>query len=66
LALSVRSLKGFWVLTDSQLKVVEGVFVDLLDALVQGGCKVSQCTQMTPLIFTLLGERERERGGIIL
>lgn len=45
-------------LTDPQLEVVEGVLVDLLDALVEGDGEVCQCTQMAPFIFTLLWEEE--------
>lgn len=45
-------------LTDPQLKVVEGVLVDLLDALVEGDGEVGQGTQMAPFIFTLLREEE--------
>lgn len=41
-------------LTNPQLKVVEGVFVDLPDAFVQCNGKVSQRAQMAPLVFTLL------------
>lgn len=43
-------------LTDPQLKVVEGVLVNLLDALVEGDGEVCQRTQVTPFIFTLLWE----------
>lgn len=46
-------------LTDPQLKVVEGVFVDLLDALVQRDGEVGQRAQVTPLIFTLLLDEEK-------
>lgn len=49
------------VLTNPQLEVVEGVLVDLLDALVQGDGEVCQRTQVTPFIFTLLWEAERKR-----
>lgn len=45
-------------LTDPQLKVVEGVLVDLLDAFVEGDREVGQRTQVTPFIFTLLRESQ--------
>ena len=45
-------------LTDPQLKVVERVLVDLLDALIEGDGKICQRTQVPPLIFTLLWKAE--------
>lgn len=46
-----------WQLTDPQLKVVEGVLVDLQDALVQRNGKVGQGAQVAPLVFALLRRR---------
>ena len=37
------------------------MLVDLLDAVVEGDGEVGQRTQVTPFIFTLLWEAERER-----
>lgn len=44
--------------TDPQLKVVKGVFVDFLYAFVEGDGEVCQLTQVTPFIFTLLWRTE--------
>lgn len=59
------------LLTDAELEVVEGVLVDLLDALSQGEREVGQRAQVSPLVLTLLRrerhslsiERARRRGA---
>lgn len=56
----LRTQSSEWCngLTDPQLKVVEGVLVNLLDALVEGDGEVRQRAQVTPFVFTLLRKSE--------
>lgn len=45
------------MLTNPEFKVVEGMLVDLLYAFIQSYGEVSQSTQMSPFVFTLLGKK---------
>lgn len=42
------------LLTNPELKIVEGMLVDLLDAFSQGEGEIGQGAQMPPLILALL------------
>lgn len=45
------------MLTNTEFKVVERVLVDLLYAFIQSYGEVSQGTQMSPFVFTLLRKK---------